>query len=192
MSRLRYVFPLLAPLLLAALVACGAAPPSAAPSAPSAVAAITTVAPLVTVAPASTAAPAAPAAQETSMPSDKPDPTPSLPPPARTSLARPVPTAERVPTPATAAAVTGEVPQTLLDTLLADAAQRSGVDRSQITVQLGQAVEWSDGALGCPKPGMNYLQVITPGYQVLLQAGTASYDYHADERGRFVLCEQGR
>jgi len=189
MSRLRYVFPLLAPLLLAALVACGAAPPSAAPSAPSAVAAITTVAPLVTVEPAPTAAPAA---QETSMPSDKPDPTPSLPPPARTSLARPVPTAERVPTPAPAAAVTGEVPQTLLDTLLADAAQRSGVDRSQITVQLGQAVEWSDGALGCPKPGMNYLQVITPGYQVMLQAGANSYDYHADERGRFVLCEPGR
>ena len=36
MSRLRYVFLLLAPLLLVALVACGAGPQSAAPSEPAA------------------------------------------------------------------------------------------------------------------------------------------------------------
>lgn len=205
MSRYRIARRCFAPLLLAALAACGAAPQSAIPTAPAA-AALATVAPLVTVAPAPTAAPATATdaasaalvvdtpspAQETSMPSDKPKPTPSSPPPARTSLVRPTPAVERLPTADAAAAVTGEVPQALLDTIIADAALRSAVDRTLIVVQVGRAVEWSDGALGCAKPGMNYLQVITPGYQVVLQAGAATYDYRADERGRFVLCEPGR
>jgi hypothetical protein len=81
------------------------------------------------------------------------------------------------------------VPQDLLDKIIADAAQRSGVDRAQIVVQSGQAVEWPDSSLGCPQPGMAYMQVITPGYKVVLAAGEATYDYHASERGSFLLCK---
>ncbi|MEI7768763.1 MAG: hypothetical protein WCI67_02185, partial [Chloroflexales bacterium] len=88
-----------------------------------------------------------------------------------------------------AAGVVGEVPTDLLDKILADAAQLSGVPAASIVVQVGQAVEWPDGALGCPQPGVVYLQVITPGYHVVLLAGARSYDYRAAERGRFFVCK---
>jgi hypothetical protein len=76
-----------------------------------------------------------------------------------------------------------------MDKILADAAQLSGVAASSIIVQMSQAVEWPDGSLGCPKPGVAYLQVITSGYHVVLLAGTVGYDYRADERGRFFVCK---
>jgi hypothetical protein len=85
--------------------------------------------------------------------------------------------------------VVGEVPADLMDKILADATQRSGVAAAAIIVQMGQAVEWPDGSLGCPKPGVAYLQVITPGYHVVLVAGASSYDYRADARGRFFVCK---
>jgi hypothetical protein len=53
-------------------------------------------------------------------------------------------------------------------------------------------IEWSDGSLGCPKPGMNYLQVITPGYQITLEAQGQRYEYHTDLRGAVVRCDQTR
>jgi hypothetical protein len=82
----------------------------------------------------------------------------------------------------------GEVPVDLMDKIRADAAQRSGVAVASIVEQVGQAVEWPDGSLGCPKPGVAYLQVITPGYHVVLVAGVGSYDYRANDRGHFFLC----
>jgi hypothetical protein len=85
--------------------------------------------------------------------------------------------------------VVGEVPADLMDKILADAAQRSGVAAASIVERVGQAVEWPDGSLGCPKPGVVYLQVIVPGYHVVLLAGAGSYDYRADARGRFLLCK---
>lgn len=53
-------------------------------------------------------------------------------------------------------------------------------------------VEWNDGSLGCPKPGMNYLQVITPGYLITLEAQGQRYEYHTDQRGTVVRCDQPR
>jgi hypothetical protein len=84
--------------------------------------------------------------------------------------------------------VVGEVPADLLAKIMADAAQRSGVAAASIVVQQGEAVEWGDSSLGCPQPGIAYMQVITPGYQVVLQAGAETYDYHADSRDRFIVC----
>jgi hypothetical protein len=85
--------------------------------------------------------------------------------------------------------VVGEVPAELMDKILADAAQLSGVNAASIIVQMSQAVEWPDGSLGCPKPGVAYLQVITSGYHVILLAGATTYDYRADGRGRFFVCK---
>lgn len=36
-----------------------------------------------------------------------------------------------------------------------------------------------------------YLQVITPGYRVVLQAADQSYEYHTNQGNRAVLCEKG-
>ena len=65
-------------------------------------------------------------------------------------------------------------------------------DASTITVASVQEIEWGDTSLGCPKEGMVYAQMITPGCAILLQAAGKSYEYHTDFTDRFVLCAGGR
>lgn len=186
-------------LVLLALTACGAAPQSAAPTEkPTSAGDLTTAMPAATAASTATAVlAAAPSATQTSAPTIAATVTPekhSVPRsttvivqmPDRTS--GPTPILARIPTSEAAPAVVGEVPTDLMSKILADAAHLSGVDTASIIVQKGEAVEWPDGSLGCPKPGVAYLQVITPGYHVLLLAGASSYDYRADGRGRFFVC----
>ncbi len=97
--------------------------------------------------------------------------------------AKPDPSGER-------GAVTGEVPEDLLQSILDDLEERKGIGREEITIQRAEAVVWRDGSLGCPQPGMMYLQVLTPGYLVVLEVGDDMYNYHAAQSGQFVLCER--
>ena len=53
-----------------------------------------------------------------------------------------------------------------------------------------KSVRWRDASLGCPKPGVDYIQVETPGYNILLQTGGSTYSYHTDETRRFVACNK--
>ena len=80
----------------------------------------------------------------------------------------------------------------------ADAAVRAAVSHlaAQIkvapeTVQVVSiaAADWSDTSLGCPQPGMFYAQVIVQGYRIVLSAGGAQTEYHADQKGRVVTCK---
>lgn len=64
-----------------------------------------------------------------------------------------------------------------------------GVPVERVTVVEVQGVEWRDGSLGCPQPGMLYPQVITPGYRVTLEADGKTYNYHTDLRRRAVRCD---
>ena len=70
------------------------------------------------------------------------------------------------------------------------ASKHLNVPVEQITVQQAQAVEWPDSSLGCSQPGMMYLQVITPGFKVLLTAGEKTYPVHVGG-ARAVVCERG-
>ena len=74
----------------------------------------------------------------------------------------------------------------------AHAARRSG--RAAATLQLlsAERVTWSDGSLGCPRPGMAYTMALVPGYRVRLAAEGDAWDYHADLRGTLVLCPAGQ
>jgi len=72
-----------------------------------------------------------------------------------------------------------------------DLIQKTGVALEALRLVSVEAVQWSDASLGCPKPGMVYAQVITPGFLVVLEATGDEYEYHTDE-GRFVvLCQPG-
>ncbi len=58
-----------------------------------------------------------------------------------------------------------------------------------IVVDTIVAVDWRDSSIGCPKPGMAYMQVITPGHKIALQVADQTYVVHvADQRA--VLCRQ--
>jgi hypothetical protein len=87
--------------------------------------------------------------------------------------------------------VIGEVPAELLASIVADAAERSGVDPDAIDVISSEAVTWNDGSLGCPEPGMSYTMALVDGYQLILRAGDEELDYRATEGGGFRLCEGG-
>ncbi|MBN1955473.1 MAG: hypothetical protein JW900_10540 [Anaerolineae bacterium] len=55
-----------------------------------------------------------------------------------------------------------------------------------------QAVDWPDSSLGCPQPNESYLDVITPGYRIVIEIDGQHYEVHTDATGeRIVLCDQG-
>jgi hypothetical protein len=64
-----------------------------------------------------------------------------------------------------------------------------GIPKERITVDSVTAVDWPDGSLGCPKPGMGYLTVITPGHRIALRADGATYAVH-EANGRAIVCSQ--
>lgn len=60
-------------------------------------------------------------------------------------------------------------------------------------LQNKEAVEWSDGSLGCAQPDMMYTQVITPGYKLTYSDGAQTYVLHTNETGsQVVWCENGK
>ncbi|MET0497322.1 MAG: hypothetical protein ABW106_03505 [Steroidobacteraceae bacterium] len=85
----------------------------------------------------------------------------------------------------------GEVPAAIENLFVDDLMLRALVRREAITILEASQQEWPDGALGCAAPGMNYMQMLTPGYRVKLQANGQTYSYHSDLKGRFVLCDGG-
>src|SRR5215213_7001325 len=86
----------------------------------------------------------------------------------------------------------GPIPPDLFAAMVDDAAGRAEVDPSTVTLVSAHAVTWSDGSLGCPDPNMSYTQALVSGYQVVLEAAGTQFDYHASQRGNFVLCPPGR
>jgi hypothetical protein len=69
-----------------------------------------------------------------------------------------------------------------------DLSKRTGIPVSDIKVVSVEAVEWPDTSVGCPRPGMMYAQVITPGYRIVLEAGGETYEYHSAGAG-VGLCQ---
>lgn len=67
----------------------------------------------------------------------------------------------------------------LVDKAKQDLVTRAGVSANDITVQWVAEVEWRDGSLGCPQPGMGYITMIIPGYLIKLEAKGQVYEYHA-------------
>ena len=72
------------------------------------------------------------------------------------------------------------------------AARVGGVSVDDVRVTNAIAVTWPDGSLGCPEPGMAYTQALVPGYRILVRAGERLLEYHASNRGQFVLCPADR
>lgn len=80
--------------------------------------------------------------------------------------------------------------QAVVDRATTDLVARLGIDPAEVTVLSAKAVTWPDKSLGCPKPGLQYLQVLVDGALVELQAGGQTYSYHSGDDGKPALCEQ--
>jgi hypothetical protein len=79
--------------------------------------------------------------------------------------------------------------QSLIEKAKEDLRQRLSVSATQINLVEFEEVEWSDSSLDCPQPGMEYLQVITPGYLIRLEANGTQYEYHSNKDMYVVFCE---
>jgi hypothetical protein len=71
------------------------------------------------------------------------------------------------------------------------AADRAGVAVDQVDVVSVESVDWPDGSLGCAStsPHLAYVQVVTPGYIVQLDAAGTPMTYHTDTGLRAIPCE---
>lgn len=96
-------------------------------------------------------------------------------PPTGDALVQPASPDPVVPTNA-AAPVTLE---SLVQAALIDAARVSGLPRASLVVLDAAAVDWPDGAGGCPEPGLAYTQALVPGFRIRIRAGNEVLNYHA-------------
>jgi hypothetical protein len=88
--------------------------------------------------------------------------------------------------------VKGQVPQTILESILKEAAALAEVARDQLVIVHAESVVWNDGSLGCPEPGMMYTQALVNGYWVVIEAASRTYDFRVGSGGSFRLCPPGQ
>jgi hypothetical protein len=79
--------------------------------------------------------------------------------------------------------------QYLVEKAKEDLAQRLSISVNQIDLIEATAVVWPNSSLGCPQPGMVYAEVLTPGYLILLNAGSEEYEYHTSRSTEVIYCE---
>jgi hypothetical protein len=70
-----------------------------------------------------------------------------------------------------------------------DLASRLNVSAGEIELVSFESITWPDGGLGCPQPGIAYIQVQVEGYRILLSHKGAAYPYHGGGRRGPFLCE---
>ena len=71
----------------------------------------------------------------------------------------------------------------------ADLAARLSIPIDKVEVVEQQSVTWRDSSLGCPQPGMQYMQVLVEGMRLRLRANGQTYDYHSGGNRPPFLCE---
>ena len=67
-------------------------------------------------------------------------------------------------------------------------AKELNVAPDQVEIRSVEQREWSDSSLGCPEPGRAYMQVITPGYKVILFANGREHEYHTNMQSMAIRC----
>ena len=103
---------------------------------------------------------------------------------------------ERLPDQSAPPADAGQPPEDRLldptDAARRDLADRLGVALEDLEAVSFEQVTWSDGALGCPQPGMAYTQALVPGYRIVLVHDDGEFIYHGADGGDPFLCEGSR
>ena len=70
-----------------------------------------------------------------------------------------------------------------------DLAKRLAVNINQIELIEARSVVWPDKSLGCPQPGMEYLQVQVDGLLIRLSVSGQLYEYHSGGNRSPFLCQ---
>lgn len=78
--------------------------------------------------------------------------------------------------------------QRLADVAKSDLSKKMGVDVVDIDVVEAAYVTWRDSSIGCPRPDMQYMQVLTNGARLVLRANGTLYHYHSGGSRAPFLC----
>ncbi len=167
------------------LAGCGVATPTAQPT--SATQQQTPAPTAVSVPTLAAASPPAPTSPSAAPATSSPVPAAR---PSATAAPRPKPTLQPKPPTAQPSEVPVMPPSDNARTVIEQHSLAFNVDRATISVLIDEEVAWPSSALGCPKPGMNYLDVISPGFRVVIEQGGRQYSYHAGRNGNFFLCDR--
>ncbi|MGQ3094170.1 MAG: hypothetical protein ACT6RP_12025 [Roseateles sp.] len=62
------------------------------------------------------------------------------------------------------------------------------VDPAALDIRV-EELNWADGSLGCPRPGLSYTQALVPGWRLVVRhPQREAVVYHASRLGRWMLC----
>lgn len=70
-----------------------------------------------------------------------------------------------------------------------DLARRQSVTPDAVALVEVRSVTWPDTGLGCPRPGVQYLQVTVDGFLIRLSLGDRIFHYHQGRGRPPFLCE---
>jgi hypothetical protein len=91
---------------------------------------------------------------------------------------------------------TAAVPAVIRRLVAADAAAHLRVSENSVVLSRADRVVWSDAALGCPQPGMGYVQAVEPGYRIVVRTAETELVYHTNERtdaaASIIRCDAAR
>jgi hypothetical protein len=115
---------------------------------------------------------------------------PTLEPPQQTASPAP---ADETPTPDARSGDTNGSQDNMVEQIKQQLAAAIDQPASALTLESREPVEWSDGSLGCPKPGMMYTQAIVPGYKLTFSDGSRTYEIHVGRGGiPAIWCDRGQ
>ena len=79
--------------------------------------------------------------------------------------------------------------QNLIAKAMEDLAIRLSIAADEIKLKEATEVTWPDSSLGCPSPSSMYIQVLTPGYLIRLEALNREFEYHTNKGSLVIYCE---
>ena len=88
--------------------------------------------------------------------------------------------------------VNGEALSLQVATAVTDLAEKLDIDEDFVAVKEARFVNWGSSAVGCPRPGMRYMQAIVPGVLLLLEARGRIFRYHGEGDSTPFYCPDER
>ena len=79
--------------------------------------------------------------------------------------------------------------QAAIDLALRTVSEKTPVSQDSVSHLRIRSVEWPDSSLGCPEPGVEYLQRVIPGYLVSFNAEQRLYTVHVGDN-QAVVCDR--
>jgi hypothetical protein len=79
------------------------------------------------------------------------------------------------------------VPPEAVQIVVNKLSQDAGISINQIQIMDFEQVEWADACLEVPQTGQECVQVITPGFRVVLEVDGQEYEFHSNEDGTVIV-----